>query len=498
MGDEKEGAKKDAKKGVEPPAIPPWLPKDFGDFLQCKSDSITMGGDAAATNIEGVTASVVAGKEDGHVTIKVKGLKGKLPIEVPDPFELDLSVGKKGKLHLSAPDLPKAGKHEIHKFTDDFNAFITAKGKKLAPPETKDGKVVLAKVATTSAVPGGNGFFPHVPTWEKVGGTAVCLAAATFAFAGMNIGDSATTSTKTVAGAPSTPAGGEPAAPTEQPTPEIGTVVIRTDHGPEFEMPWTNPVTMKRVAGRSDVITCANVNGIPEGSAVIFHWTGDAGPFDAIGVVDPTGRVIAAGGIDSFGTYRITGAEALLVIDDPASKVPVDAPPELTQPYTVDASEDPCTTADVPAGDVTKPQAPSEPVDTPAVTTKEVTTTDHTDGFPWSLGVGAGIIAGVFGFGAVDEERRRREERDARVASAQAEVARLRTQVASYASALAEDPENRSLQSHLQRAEGELLNAEVDLRGLMPGEHDTGHYDDGHSFDWKEKPPAPKPTPDVM
>ena len=57
-----------------------------------------------------------------------------------------------------------------------WNRFVNGKGSKLAPPETKDGKLVLAKVATTSAAPDGKRFFlPHVPAWEK-GVAAVAIA----------------------------------------------------------------------------------------------------------------------------------------------------------------------------------------------------------------------------------------------------------------------------------------------------------------------------------
>lgn len=202
----KEGAKAGDKPEAKAPEVPPWLPlpKDFANFLECTSDSISLAGDGLKTGVDGVTAGFAEAKKKAHLTITIKGLKDKVPIELPDPFELDASVDKDGKLRIHVrdrKDIPQPIKDGIRDFVNQFNKFVNGKGKKLAPPETKDGKLVLAKVATTAALPG-KGFLPYVPTGEKVAAVGLFAVAVAFGVGFMNAGDETKTVSATETAAP--------------------------------------------------------------------------------------------------------------------------------------------------------------------------------------------------------------------------------------------------------------------------------------------------------
>src|SRR5687768_7214378 len=106
-GDKGKPEGKGDKAKPEPPEIPPWLPlpDDFKDFLACKRDSITLGGDEKQTGIKGVTAKFTPDPDKKrHFKITIKGGKAAGAAGLPDPLELDASVDKDGNIRIHTKD----------------------------------------------------------------------------------------------------------------------------------------------------------------------------------------------------------------------------------------------------------------------------------------------------------------------------------------------------------------------------------------------------------
>jgi hypothetical protein len=253
----------------------------------------------------------------------------------------------------------------------------------------------------------GKGPLPHVPFWEKVAAAIAAAVAVAFGVVGMNIGDTTTTATVAVSGSSSgSDAHQTPAASPATVTPSINTFVISTDHGDKGG----GFVYMPTGAFPSDIPICFSADGLHLGSIVTFHLTGPNGAFDASAPIGADGRGVAVGGISTFGVYDVTGAEALLAVDQPTSKVALDLPSGATTEHTVDASEAPCDKNDVPEGALADTTTKPEPAPTPDTTPEAKSVTEDTDGQPWSLAVALGGVLGVGGVLLIDEERRRREE----------------------------------------------------------------------------------------
>ena len=204
MGDEKA---KGATPKAQPPEIPPWLPlpADFKDFLACKRDSLALGGDELQTGVKGVTAKFTPDPDKKrHFKVTIKGIKAAGGGDLPDPLELDASVDKDGNIRIHTKDqkdLPQGVKDGLKKFVQDFNKYLKGNGKKLGDPETKDGKLVLSKVAATAM---------HIlPTWEKAAAGALMAIVTVGGIVGMDIGD--TTETRTISEPVAVDAGDAPA-----------------------------------------------------------------------------------------------------------------------------------------------------------------------------------------------------------------------------------------------------------------------------------------------
>lgn len=182
-----------AKPAPKVPEVPPWLPlpDNFKDFLACKRDSLQLGGDEQKTALKDVTVKFTPDpKRKRHFTITIKGVTAAGGAGLPDPLELDASVDADGNLRIHTDgrdDIPKPVKKALREFVQGFNKFLKGKGKKLGDLETKDGKLVLSKVASTA--------MNILPTWEKVGAGALIALVTVGGVAGMNIGDSTTTRT---------------------------------------------------------------------------------------------------------------------------------------------------------------------------------------------------------------------------------------------------------------------------------------------------------------
>ena len=379
MGDEKDtgkakpepkaDAKPEAKPEAKAPEVPPWLPlpKDFAGFLECTSDSISLAGDGLKTGVDGVTAGFGEAKKKGHLTVTIKGLKDKVPIELPDPLELDASVDKDGKLHIHVrdrKDIPQSIKEGIRDFVNQFNRFVNGKGKKLAPPETKDGKLVLAKVATTAALPG-KGFLAYVPGGEKVAAVGLLAAAVAFGVGFMNAGDE----TKTV---PAT----ETAAPAAAGAVNLykGVTVVRV----------TPP-------GRPPVDGVSTVGERVEASVPLFvksphrvdlvNVQGD--PVDSFVLQVPNEAGSVQGSTEHSGTFDCAVSHTQGVNGSPSSAKCVVLPP---------------------------PRDASTPDTTVAQGTPVATTTETTDGKPWSLLAIPGVLLLAGGGLVLDNERRERDE----------------------------------------------------------------------------------------
>jgi Papain fold toxin 1, glutamine deamidase len=366
----KGAAKADEKAKPEPPEIPPWLPlpKDFAEFLECKSDNISLAGDGLKTGVDGVTAGFTEAKQKGHFKITIKGLKDKVPIELPDPLELDASVDKDGKLHIHVrdrKDIPQPIKDGIRDFVNKWNRFVNGKGNKLAPPEAKEGKLVLAKVKTTAALPDGKGFLPHVPTWEK-GVAAVAIAGSVaFGVGFMNAGDE----TKTVSAAT-----GNQAATNGTPNlyKTVTTVRVTPPGRPAADAAATSGNRVETVlplfVKSPHRVELVNVQG---------------GPVDSFVLPVPNEEGTVKGSTERGGTFDCFVNHRQGVNGSPSSGRCAVQPPS--------GNAVPATNAG-------------------ANTEQVARTTETTDGKPWSLLAIPGVLLFAGGGLVLDEERRRADE----------------------------------------------------------------------------------------
>jgi hypothetical protein len=370
MGDDDKDkkAKPDEKAKAEPPEVPPWLPlpKDFVDFLECKSDSISLAGEGLKTGVEGVTAGFTEAKKKGHFKVTIKGLKDKVPIELPDPLELDASVDKDGKLHIHVrdrKDIPQPIKDGIRDFVNQWNRFVNGKGNKLAPPEVKEGKLVLAKVKTTAALPDGKGFLPHVPTWEK-GVAAVAVAGSVaFGVGFMNWGDD----TATVADSDGN-------AAVDQ-APGFFDSVSRVTVGPP---------------GRPSVDADWTANEDLEASVPLYGF--DPHRVDVLGARNAF--------LDSF-RLEVPGREGTVTGSTERGGT-ISCVVNHRQGFKGSPSGGACTVTP-PAG-----TGAGGTDATPTDTGEAARTTETTEGKPWSLLAIPGVLLGAAGGLVLDEERRRR------------------------------------------------------------------------------------------
>jgi hypothetical protein len=368
--DGKDGAKPGEKAEAQAPEVPPWLPlpKDFADFLECKRDSISLAGDGLKTGVDGVTAGFTEAKKKGHFKITIKGLKDKVPIELPDPLELDASVDKDGKLHIHVrdrKDIPQPIKDGIRDFVNQWNRFVNGKGSKLAPPEAKEGKLVLAKVKTTAALPDGKGFLPHVPTWEKAGAAVFVAASVAFGVGFMNAGDETKTAST---------AGGEQAATNNTPNlyKAVTSVRVIPPGRPPVDAAATSGTRVETVLPlfvksphRAELV---NVQGRPVDSFVLPV------PNEEGTVKGSTER---GGTFDCFVNHRqgVNGSGS-------SGRCAVQPPSSNAVPATTAGSPKPAEVA---------------------------RTTETTEGKPWSLLAIPGILLFAGGGLVVDEERRKRQ-----------------------------------------------------------------------------------------
>jgi hypothetical protein len=368
-GNKKAGDTAEAKS----PEVPAWLPlpKDFADFLEGTSDSIMLAGDGMKTGVDGVTAGFSEAKKKGRFKITIKGLKDKVPLELPDPLELDASVDKDGKLHIHVRDrkyIPQPVKDGIRDFVNQFNRFVNGKGKKLAPSETKDGKLVLAKVATTSAVPDRKGFLPHVPRWEKAGAVVLIAGSVAFGVGFMNAGDE----TKTV----SNTGAGNQSAGTAAPNPYKGVTTV------QVTPPGSPPVEAAATSGnRLETVVPLFVKS-PHRVALI-NIQGQ--PVDSFVLQVPNEAGDVQGSTERGGAFDCAVSHTQGVNGSPSSGRCAVQPPSS-------ASSTPPTTA--------------------AQDTQIATTTETTEGRPWSLLAIPGVLLFAGGGLVLDNERRGREEED--------------------------------------------------------------------------------------
>ena len=403
--DDAKPGKDEAKTEAKSPEVPAWLPlpKDFRDFLECTRESLALADSKLDTGIKGVTAGFGAakkGKGKGHFTITITGLKDKVPVELPDPLELDASIDKDGKMHIHVrdrTDLPQQVKDGIRDFVHSFNRFVTAKGKKVAPPEFKDGKLVLAKVVTTSALPGGkasDGFVAYLPTWEKVGAACVLSLLIVSGVAFMNVGD--TTETRTVAVCPEPggpgksvfglPCPGGQTVPVGE-SPRAGVAEQAQDVYIEHDGGSATKGTLKAGAG---------------GTAALEVPLEKIGEHDIVVLRGPNGVVVDSWSLTVPGdsgslptTSTVNGGTAACKVDH-------------ANPVLGGKSGGYCTYA----GPVVKSTQRPAPAADDSTVKPVIHTTTTTDGFPASIPIAFGLAAATVGALAVDNGRRKRVEYD--------------------------------------------------------------------------------------
>jgi hypothetical protein len=137
----------------EPPPLPAGLPQDLRDFIECRSDSATIGNGPvtwvdvpdAATGLLGKAPpelTVTPGEDAGTATLRVK--IGFVSVTLPT------SVAG-GKLAIDTSKLPfwapSSVKGDVASFVDSLNDWLAANGRRLAPPTFSDAGMTLTKVA---------------------------------------------------------------------------------------------------------------------------------------------------------------------------------------------------------------------------------------------------------------------------------------------------------------------------------------------------------------
>ena len=140
------------------PELPPNVPKELRDFVECTSNSVTItdGAQAWVTLPEGLqkivgknakpTLSIKPGNAPGNATIRI-GVGG---------FNLDIPASiANGKLAIDAAKLPFYVPDSIAKdvgnFVDDLNAWFGHNGWGLGSPAFGQGQVSLSKVPLAPA-----------------------------------------------------------------------------------------------------------------------------------------------------------------------------------------------------------------------------------------------------------------------------------------------------------------------------------------------------------
>lgn len=133
-------------------ALPPELPDDLRDFLECRGDRATLvNGPVTWVAIPPGARSLVG---DGPPVLEIE------PGSTPTSATLRLALGWlkvalpaaviDGRLVIDTRKLPfltpGSVKAEIQRFVDDLNGRLEAHGKQLGPPEFPPGGMTLTKV----------------------------------------------------------------------------------------------------------------------------------------------------------------------------------------------------------------------------------------------------------------------------------------------------------------------------------------------------------------
>jgi hypothetical protein len=143
---------------TQPPALPPELPADLRDFIECRSETVTIANGPMTWVRLPEAASGFMGRDSGPVlTIRPGGTPGTADLSVKLGFlsaSLPAAVVA-GKLVIETSKLPfwapGSVRADITAFVDNLNAWLAANGYALATPTFDAGGMTLTKVPVAAS-----------------------------------------------------------------------------------------------------------------------------------------------------------------------------------------------------------------------------------------------------------------------------------------------------------------------------------------------------------
>ncbi len=401
------------------PKLPKSAPQDLKDFVSCKIAKVELSPgkiDWLPIPISPDVKFKPGAAGAGSVDIEMK-----LPLK-DEPITVPAKVNAEGKLEVDPANLP-FGADGANDWVKELNDWLASRNRKLGPPEIKDGKLVLTKIAVAAAAPRQGAFLPHVPRGEKFAGGALVVLA-TVAGVAMMPSDSTGPVTERIVPAVEVAVTTTTAAP-----------ATTTTTAPEVVEP--DPDTVDRLV---DVMVvndaCLALGHGDAVSYITLVFTGHPGfdgPFEMNWGQTPNGPLTGTGTmtggvgrieteIFSFGDYQDALVRPVGGQDADLSRI-LDLFPFVVGPDEQACDASSLEPAPVATGTDTEPAPEPEPEpepepaagsdtpadDGPATGAQVETVQEQTDaGPPWSLLLIPGTILFVGGGLVLDEERRKR------------------------------------------------------------------------------------------